>query len=69
MKEVKRYKCDYCRTEYDKKSDAEKCEHAHKMPESFNNAKFLPIDREPSGYPITVNITFKNGETIRYVRG
>ena len=69
MKELSRYMCEFCNTEYVDKSTAEKCEANHKHKGRIAKMRHLPLKNNMSGYPMAIDIAFEDGEIITYKRG
>ena len=68
MKELSKYQCEYCNTEYKDKSQAEKCENNHKIKPKLKDKRYSPYNQDHSGYPMTLNVEFEDGKTITYKR-
>lgn len=68
MKELSKYQCEYCKTEYRNKSDCMECEANHKTTTRIKEKKYLPYNNDRSGYPIDINIEFVDGKVIKYKR-
>lgn len=68
MKELTKYKCDYCGTEYKNKSDAQQCESNHKVDAQISKCHWLNYTQDHSGYPQKVYVKFENGNIIEYKR-
>lgn len=69
MKEMVKYQCEYCCTEYKDKSKAEQCENNHKLKAKLKSKRYLPYESDRSGYPMSLNIEFEDGKVITYKRG
>ena len=69
MKEVAKYQCEYCHTEYREKNKCVECEKNHKIKPKIKKSVFQPYEQDRSGYPMRINIEFENGEVITYKRG
>lgn len=69
MKEVAKYQCEYCHTEYREKNKCEECENNHKIKPKIDKKIYRAYNSEHSGYPYQINIKFENGEVIAYKRG
>lgn len=69
MKELSKYQCEYCHTEYREKSACEKCEKNHKVKPKIKKTAYLSYEMDRGGYPMRIYIEFENGETITYKRG
>lgn len=68
MKELSKYQCEYCQTDYMKKIDCERCEKNHKVKLNIKKTVYLPYGMDVAGYPVRINIEFENGKTITYKR-
>lgn len=66
MEEIILYKCTYCQTEFRKKSECEKCEHNHKIPQYIKDARYSPYARDFTGLPSRVLINFGDGKEVWY---
>ena len=69
MKELSKYQCDYCHTEYNNKHDCKECEANHKTTARIKEKRYLPYKNDKCGYPIDINIEFEDGKVIKYKRG
>ena len=56
MREVKRYRCEICGTEYASKTDAEKCEEIHIKPIAVEY-----VYKPNMAYPVKAKATFSKG--------
>lgn len=68
MKELSKYQCEHCHTEYRNKSDCEVCEKNHKIKAKIKKCVYNPYGNDRSGYPIGINIEFENGDVVTYRR-
>jgi hypothetical protein len=68
MKKVEHYICELCGTEYNDKKKCEECETGHVKPTEIDDATWIAIKRDGSGYPTKVHIKMSNGNTITYKR-
>lgn len=68
MKELSKYQCEYCKTEYSNKCDCAECEANHKGFARIKEKRYLPYKSDRSGYPIELNILFEDGKVIKYKR-
>ncbi|WP_276677218.1 hypothetical protein [Selenomonas artemidis] len=68
MKELKRYMCEHCQTEYAQKSDAEKCERGHTIIQKVARVRYVPISSDESGHPISIAAEMSDGSTVVYKR-
>ena len=69
MKELSKYQCEYCHTEYREKSACEQCEKNHKVKPKIEKTVYQPHEMDRSGYPMRINIKFEDGKVITYKRG
>lgn len=69
MKEVKKYVCEVCGTEYDEKCDAQYCEREHKIPMDIIKASYFPATYDSSGYPSRITVKMSDGSERVYKRG
>ena len=65
MKEIVKYKCEYCGTVFDELNECETCESNHQHPINTTGELYNP----GSQYPHSVVIKFKNGASIVYKKG
>ncbi len=68
MKTIQKFQCEVCHTEYAKKEDCQNCEEGHKKVEGICSTRYVSIRQNGSGYPVSVDIEFDNGEVITYKR-
>lgn len=68
MKEVKKYICEVCGTEYNEKQKCAQCEKSHKKIGNIKKARYLNVSQNAQGYPITVDIEFEDGCVVTYKR-
>lgn len=68
MKEIKRYVCEICKTEYTDKAQALKCERAHMPPLEIVSQRYRPITDDQSGYPQTITVKMGDGKEVTYKR-
>lgn len=68
MKELSKYQCEYCKTEYKDKQKCVECENNHKVKLKVKDKRYLSINSDKSGYPMDVNIEFEDGKVIKYKR-
>lgn len=69
MKELSKYQCEYCKTEYKDKNKCMECENNHKIKPKIANMRYASYNSDHSGYPTYLNVEFEDGETITYQRG
>lgn len=68
MKEIAKYQCEYCNTEYVEKAKAEQCENNHKIKAKLKTKRYLPYYQDHSGYPSSLNVEFEDGKVITFKR-
>lgn len=68
MKEIKRYVCEICNTEYKDQSECEKCENTHCKPVKIIKAKYIAANNNLKGYPTSVIIKMADGTEQTYKR-
>ena len=68
MKRIELFQCEICGTQYEVKGKAEECEKSHIRPLNFEKCWYAPKNMVESGYPVTIDVQFKDGITIRYRR-
>lgn len=68
MKQVQKYQCEVCHTEYAAKEDAMRCEKNHKIPQAVVSARHSPQGQNGTGYPITITVRMSDGKDIIYKR-
>jgi uncharacterized lipoprotein NlpE involved in copper resistance len=68
MKELKRYVCEYCGTEYAAKEKAKKCEANHASKAKVIKEFFQPLSVDRTGVPIKLSVNFSNGKTYLFKR-
>ena len=68
MKKIELYQCEVCGTQYKEKGKAEMCEKSHKIPRKIAGKRYVPMDLNQAGYPISISVLFEDGETITYKR-
>ena len=68
MKELSKYQCEHCKTEYKDKQACVECENNHRIKLKIKDKRYVPISRDKNGYPIDINIEFEDGEVIKYKR-
>lgn len=66
MKEITKYKCEYCGTVYDAMKDCQECEEGHHIPQTITGFMYNHIS---SGYPDRIVVRMSNGASISYVKG
>ena len=75
MKTKTLYTCEVCHTDYADKDKAKRCERSHIKPKEITDKmKYHAVynGRDPlfggkeTNYPDWIDITFENGETVRY---
>lgn len=68
MKEIKRYVCETCNTEYKEKSACERCEKTHCKPTKIINAKYISVNNNLKGYPTSITVKMEDGTEQIYKR-
>lgn len=69
MKEKKYYICDFCKSEYDNKTECKKCEKRHKVPVSIEGKRYISSTKgDFLGYPSVLYVKMDDGQTIAYKR-
>ena len=68
MKQIQKYQCEVCHTEYAKREDAVACEKNHKIPKAIVETRYLTKAQDGGGYPVTITVLMNNGERITYKR-
>lgn len=68
MKKLEQFQCELCRTVYNDNLTAENCEKNHKKAVEVKKAWYRPFTEDRSGYPLKIEVTMSNGETIIYKR-
>lgn len=68
MKELKLYQCGFCNTQYTEKSKCSKCEKSHISPLKINKCRYVGMNENHKGYPVSIEVSFENGETATYKR-
>ena len=66
MREIKRYACEFCGTEFSDRGKATACEKSHKSPVEIVRCRYNSIGVDKTGYPQTVTIKMKDGKEIIY---
>lgn len=67
MKEIKRYQCEFCGTEYADKEKAGRCEKNHKAI-AIKHIFYQPIEMNKSGIPYKIEVADKDGKTYIFKR-
>ena len=68
MKELSKYQCEYCKTEYANKCDCKRCEENHKIAARVKEEKYLSYKSDKCGYPVEIKVEFEDGKVIKYKR-
>lgn len=68
MKQLQKYQCEICGTEYAEKKVAEMCEKNHKKPLEIWGTRDLPKSMNGAGYPISIEVRMSDGVIITYKR-
>ena len=66
MTERKLYTCDICHTDYRAQSMALECEKSHKQPLDIAGARYVAMNNDSTGYPVTITVRFTDGSTKTY---
>lgn len=69
MKEITKYKCEYCGFVYDDKEKCADCESNHQIPVEIADFIHHQGQTTCSKYPHSVVIKFQNGASIVYKKG
>ena len=69
MKEITKYWCEICHTEYANKTACSKCEQSHVTAEKIVGQRHLSLSQNGKGYPVTVTIKMSDGTEQIYKRG
>lgn len=62
MKEIIRYACDFCGTEYNSEGEARLCELSHNEPVEFDGKEWMFGKK----YPEKLTVRMKDGSKCRY---
>lgn len=68
MKKIEKYRCEICKTEYSDKTDCLQCEKSHKTATEIIDARYLSLNQNEQGYPVSVTIKFNDGKTVIFKR-
>lgn len=68
MKELSLYVCEVCGTQYSDKSACARCENGHRKNLRIVSSRYLSISQDKSGFPMTITIADKDGNTCIYKR-
>ena len=66
MRLLEKYICDICNHEFGSQENCLKCEETHVLPKAKSSPKGIWNCKEK--YPHKLEVTFEDGETIRYRR-
>lgn len=69
MKEVKKYICEICHTEYSDKSACTRCEKGHVTAREIAKERHLSISQNGKGYPVSITVKMSDGTEKVYKRG
>lgn len=69
MKEITKYKCEYCGFVFDEKEKCVKCEMNHELPVGITGFTHCQGQTPHSQYPHQVIVKFQNGASIVYRKG
>ena len=68
MKKQTLYVCEFCNTQYKNEKDAVICESNHHTPKKIGKSYYHSAKHTKDGYPDKIEITFDDGEVIKYSR-
>lgn len=68
MKQLSKWQCEHCHTEYNTEENCKRCESNHKIKLKLKDKKCLSIGKDSCGYPSSINIKFEDGRVITYKR-
>lgn len=68
MKELKKYQCEVCHTEYADRNDAIRCEEHHVLPKTIKDVFAHPQTAEDSPYPKLIIVEMNDGRIVEYTR-
>lgn len=68
MKEIKKYRCEICQSEYLDKQTALDCENHHRAVNKITEMRYLPKNMSRDGYPVAVSIQFDDGKIVKFKR-
>ena len=68
MREVKHYACEFCGTEYNKKTKAIDCEKNHKKIKRIESCIYNAKNTDNTGLPSSIRVEFDNGAVVKYSR-
>lgn len=68
MRKVEHYICETCGTEYNDKKRCEQCEKGHIKALKIKSARYLSVEKNAKGYPLSVNIEMEDGKIVTYKR-
>ena len=66
MKEITKFKCEYCGFVYDDKAKCQDCEDKHHKAECITGVMYESLN--PT-YPSRIVVRFDNGASISYMKG
>lgn len=68
MKKINLYVCDVCGANYNEKSKCERCEKGHVKPKEIIGTRYLSLEVNKKGYPISIDVKMDNGDVVKYKR-
>lgn len=68
MKKLEQFQCEFCKTIYNDRLTTANCENSHKKVVSVKKAWYRSFTEDRKGYPLKLEITMSDGETIIYKR-
>lgn len=69
MKQITKYRCEICGTEYADFKAAEECEKGHKVIKKIQSARYQPRSMNGKGYPVSMDVLMSDGQIVTYKRG
>lgn len=68
MKEIRKYRCEFCHVEYTDKAEAMGCERSHKKPIEIVDVVYRARSVDRSGLPAKITVKMSDGSGIIYSR-
>ncbi len=68
MKEIHRYVCEICKTEYAKEQDAMDCEAYHLLPKKVIDKRYVNMRKDACRAPLEITMQMENGDAYTYRR-
>lgn len=68
MKEIHRYACDLCKTEYANEQDAMDCEAYHLRPKKVIGKRYVNMRKDACRAPLEITMQMENGDAYTYRR-